>query len=136
MKLPSCMKKVESPAPQKCELGEEMITQESTTPCESTAGPSSTECPTPKPRTMIEAQKDTTTSTNNCSVSKPEEPQQPSEKKSIDDARLCKICYNEELGVVFVPCGHIVTCVKCAPGMTTCAVCRKKVELTVRAFFS
>ncbi|XP_076750908.1 baculoviral IAP repeat-containing protein 8 [Xylocopa sonorina] len=53
-----------------------------------------------------------------------------------DDARLCKICYNGELGVVFLPCGHMVACVKCAPGMTSCAICREPVTMTVRAFFS
>ena len=58
------------------------------------------------------------------------------ENKSVDDARVCKICYNNELGVVFLPCGHMVACVKCAPGMTSCAVCRKAVTATVRAFFS
>ncbi|CAK9799602.1 Apoptosis inhibitor IAP [Anthophora plagiata] len=56
--------------------------------------------------------------------------------KPTDDARMCKICYNGELGVVFLPCGHIVACVKCAPGMTTCAVCREPVTMTVRAFLS
>ncbi|XP_012276927.1 death-associated inhibitor of apoptosis 1 isoform X2 [Orussus abietinus] len=60
----------------------------------------------------------------------------PTNSKPIDDARICKICYNEELGVVFLPCGHMVACVKCAPGMTTCAVCREPVSMTVRAFFS
>ena len=54
--------------------------------------------------------------------------------KPTDDARMCKICYNGELGVVFLPCGHMVACVKCAPGMTTCAVCREPVTMTVRAF--
>lgn len=56
--------------------------------------------------------------------------------KPIDDARLCKICYNDELRVVFLPCGHMVTCVKCAPGMTSCALCRQPISMTVRAFFS
>lgn len=56
--------------------------------------------------------------------------------KPTDDSRMCKICYNGELAVVFLPCGHIVTCVKCALEMTTCAVCRKPVTMTVRAFFS
>ena len=54
--------------------------------------------------------------------------------KPTDDARMCKICYNGELGVVFLPCGHIVACVKCAPGMMICAVCRGPVTMTVRAF--
>ncbi|XP_076301090.1 uncharacterized protein LOC143219133 [Lasioglossum baleicum] len=56
--------------------------------------------------------------------------------KTIDDARMCKICYNGVLGVVFLPCGHIVACVKCAPGITTCALCREPVTMVVRAFFS
>ncbi|KAF7384454.1 hypothetical protein HZH68_014066 [Vespula germanica] len=49
--------------------------------------------------------------------------------KSVDDARVCKICYNGELGVVFLPCGHMVACVDCAPEMTTCAVCRVHVAM-------
>lgn len=60
----------------------------------------------------------------------------PADAKTVDDARVCKICYNDELGVVFLPCGHMVACVKCAPGMTSCAVCREPVTMTVRAFFS
>ncbi|XP_015189033.1 PREDICTED: putative inhibitor of apoptosis [Polistes dominula] len=56
--------------------------------------------------------------------------------KSIDSARLCKICYDSELGVVFLPCRHMVTCVKCAPAMTICAVCRQPVKLTLRAILS
>lgn len=56
--------------------------------------------------------------------------------KKVDDGRLCKICYTEELGVVFLPCGHIVACVKCAPSLSTCAVCRQPFTATVRAFLS
>ncbi|KAK9502250.1 hypothetical protein O3M35_011054 [Rhynocoris fuscipes] len=54
----------------------------------------------------------------------------------VNDGRLCKICYTEEMGVVFLPCGHIVACVKCASSLTTCAVCRKTVTGTFRAFLS
>ncbi|XP_072376914.1 death-associated inhibitor of apoptosis 1-like isoform X1 [Diabrotica undecimpunctata] len=52
------------------------------------------------------------------------------------DTTLCKICYKNELGVVFLPCGHIVACVDCAAALKTCAVCRKPLEATVRAFLS
>lgn len=57
-------------------------------------------------------------------------------QEPINDGRLCKICYAEELGVVFLPCGHIVACVKCAPSLSTCAVCRQPFAATVRAFLS
>ncbi|KAG5900547.1 hypothetical protein JTB14_022854 [Gonioctena quinquepunctata] len=49
---------------------------------------------------------------------------------------LCKICFKNELGVVFLPCGHVVACVDCASALKTCAVCRKPLEATVRAFLS
>lgn len=49
---------------------------------------------------------------------------------------LCKICYKNELGVVFLPCGHIVACVDCAAALKNCAICRKPLEATVRAFLS
>lgn len=56
--------------------------------------------------------------------------------KPIDDARMCKICYNRELRKVFVPCGHLVACAECAKNMHVCAVCRKPVIDTVQAFIS
>lgn len=56
--------------------------------------------------------------------------------KPVDDARMCKICYNRELRKVFVPCGHLVACAECAKNMKTCAVCRKPVIDTVQAFIS
>lgn len=59
-----------------------------------------------------------------------------SEEKVIDDARICQICFQEERGVLFLPCGHIVACVKCAPSLSTCAVCRQPFSGTVRAFLS
>lgn len=59
-----------------------------------------------------------------------------SEEKVIDDARVCQICFMEERGVVFLPCGHLVACVKCAPSLSTCAVCRQPFTGTVRVFLS
>lgn len=52
------------------------------------------------------------------------------------DSRLCKICYSEEIGAVFLPCGHMVACVKCAVSLTSCAICRQPVTGTFRAFLS
>lgn len=54
----------------------------------------------------------------------------------VAEKTLCKICFKNELGVVFLPCGHIVACVDCAAALKTCAVCRKPLEATVRAFLS
>jgi hypothetical protein len=63
-------------------------------------------------------------------------PASASEKKVSDDARACQICFMEKRAVVFLPCGHLVACVKCAPSLSTCAVCRQPFTATVRAFLS
>ncbi|XP_014228800.1 death-associated inhibitor of apoptosis 1-like isoform X1 [Trichogramma pretiosum] len=166
LNLPSCIKKVECLSTQKCESKEETQQPAQTqlqpsaaepatataAAAESAAGPSTNEvepqAPTPAPRSSSTTATTTTTEmqTETQAVPSSNQSQQSAlaqqaqkannEKKSIDDARVCKICYNEELGVVFLPCGHMVACVKCAPGMTTCAVCRETVTMTVRAFFS
>lgn len=56
--------------------------------------------------------------------------------QSTVEQTLCKICFKNELGVVFLPCGHIVACVDCAAALKNCAVCRKPLEASVRAFLS
>jgi len=66
-----------------------------------------------------------------CAEQKREEGSSKSEHTS-----LCKICYTDEVGVVFLPCGHLVACAKCAVSLSTCAVCRQPVSATVRVFLS
>lgn len=75
------------------------------------------------------SQESTQESTQDCKREK-------SDAKLINDQRACKICYSEEVGVVFLPCGHLVACVNCAPSLKTCAVCRKPFSATVRAYLS
>nr|XP_023022306.1 baculoviral IAP repeat-containing protein 2 [Leptinotarsa decemlineata]XP_023022307.1 baculoviral IAP repeat-containing protein 2 [Leptinotarsa decemlineata]XP_023022308.1 baculoviral IAP repeat-containing protein 2 [Leptinotarsa decemlineata]XP_023022310.1 baculoviral IAP repeat-containing protein 2 [Leptinotarsa decemlineata] len=65
----------------------------------------------------------------------PEKAEKTTETEATEKT-LCKICYKNELGVVFLPCGHVVACVDCASALKTCAVCRKPLEATVRAFLS
>ncbi|XP_066156172.1 death-associated inhibitor of apoptosis 1-like [Euwallacea fornicatus] len=60
-----------------------------------------------------------------------------SDEESQGDVKtLCKICLQQEVGVVFLPCGHIVSCVECSSALKSCPVCRKPLEATVRAFLS
>lgn len=57
-----------------------------------------------------------------------------------DERRLknveCKICMAEEMGVVFLPCGHLLSCVYCAPAITQCPMCRETIRGRVRTFLS
>ncbi|CAL1529782.1 unnamed protein product [Lymnaea stagnalis] len=47
---------------------------------------------------------------------------------------VCKICMDKEVAVVFLPCGHLVSCSDCAAAMKDCPVCRNSVKGVVRAF--
>lgn len=58
------------------------------------------------------------------------------ENRLLKEARLCKICMDNEVGIVFLPCGHLTTCVNCAPNLRDCPVCRSSIKATVRTFLS
>lgn len=58
------------------------------------------------------------------------------ENRLLKEARLCKICMDGEVSIVFLPCGHLTTCVNCAPNLEDCPVCRCAIKATVRTFLS
>ena len=58
------------------------------------------------------------------------------EVRRLREARLCKVCLDEEVSMAYIPCGHIVTCVQCAVALEDCPLCRKTIKGTVRIFFS
>lgn len=59
-----------------------------------------------------------------------------SENARLKEQRTCKICMDKEVGVVFLPCGHLCCCVNCAPSLKDCPVCRRNIQGTVRTFLS
>ncbi|XP_039755149.1 baculoviral IAP repeat-containing protein 3 isoform X3 [Pararge aegeria] len=58
------------------------------------------------------------------------------EENHVEDTKLCKICYNEERNVCFVPCGHVVACAKCALSTDKCPMCRRTFTNAVRLYYS
>lgn len=56
-------------------------------------------------------------------------------RESLTDVS-CKICYDNEYNTIFLPCGHIIACAKCASSVTTCPSCRQPFNSVVRAYFS
>jgi len=79
----------------------------------------------------------TTTTSSGCS-SDPPSPKNDleSENARLKEQRTCKICMDSEVGVVFLPCGHLCSCVLCAPSLRDCPVCRTNIQGTVRTFLS
>ncbi|XP_011630439.1 baculoviral IAP repeat-containing protein 7-A isoform X1 [Pogonomyrmex barbatus] len=58
------------------------------------------------------------------------------ENRRLKEARLCKVCMDHELAVVFLPCGHLATCNNCAPALANCPLCRLGIRAYVRIFLS
>jgi baculoviral IAP repeat-containing protein 7/8 len=48
----------------------------------------------------------------------------------------CKVCLLDDLGVIFVPCGHVICCVTCAFSVNKCPFCRKYINSAIRVHFS
>ncbi|KYN26817.1 Apoptosis 2 inhibitor [Trachymyrmex cornetzi] len=58
------------------------------------------------------------------------------ENRKLKEARLCKVCMDHELAIVFLPCGHLATCSNCAPVFARCPLCRFRIHGYVRIFLS
>ena len=54
------------------------------------------------------------------------------ENEDIKSERICKICQVNEVSILFLPCGHLVSCAQCAPALRSCAICRQRVKGRVR----
>ncbi|XP_053396663.1 baculoviral IAP repeat-containing protein 3-like isoform X2 [Mercenaria mercenaria] len=56
------------------------------------------------------------------------------ENRHLKEQMMCKICMDKDANTVFLPCGHLVSCVECAHALRKCAVCRTVIQGTVRAY--
>lgn len=65
-----------------------------------------------------------------------EAPEKSDEEDEKKDAKLCKICYSNEYNTIFLPCGHVIACAKCASSVTKCPACRQPFDNVVRVYFS
>ncbi|KAM9321017.1 baculoviral IAP repeat-containing protein 2 [Gastrophryne carolinensis] len=56
--------------------------------------------------------------------------------RRLQEERTCKICMDQEVSIVFIPCGHLAVCKDCAPSLRKCPICRGIIKGTVRTFLS
>ncbi|NXI33497.1 BIR7B protein, partial [Sterrhoptilus dennistouni] len=56
--------------------------------------------------------------------------------RRLQEERMCKVCMDKDVSVVFVPCGHLVACEECALNLRLCPICRAVIRGSVRAFMS
>ncbi|CAC5393826.1 BIRC7_8 [Mytilus coruscus] len=55
------------------------------------------------------------------------------ENQNLKDQQTCKICLDEPITIVFLPCGHLAACGSCAPALRRCPICRAFIKGTVKA---
>ncbi|CAH0720027.1 unnamed protein product, partial [Brenthis ino] len=58
------------------------------------------------------------------------------ENRQLKEARMCKVCMDNEVSVVFLPCGHLVSCAGCGAALRACPLCRAAVRALVRAYLA
>lgn len=60
------------------------------------------------------------------------------ENEKLKAAQLCKMCKKKEVAIVFLPCGHLVSCGECAPKVNYCPTkdCYRYIQGTIKAFRS
>ncbi|WAR08448.1 BIRC7-like protein [Mya arenaria] len=58
------------------------------------------------------------------------------ENQKLKESQNCKICLDNRADVIFLPCGHIVSCPQCSPALDLCPVCRKSIMGLVKARFA
>ena len=56
------------------------------------------------------------------------------ESKEENVNLLCKICMENKVSIVILPCAHLCSCTNCASSLKTCPICRKQFKGYVRAF--
>lgn len=55
---------------------------------------------------------------------------------SDESNALCKVCYTNEVELLFLPCKHASCCGQCAASVTTCPLCRTRITGSIRIFLS
>lgn len=58
------------------------------------------------------------------------------ENQNLKEQRLCKICLDEDAGVLFEPCGHICCCASCGVPLQQCPICRTSITNIIKAYIS
>ena len=63
------------------------------------------------------------------------EDEEPPTKKT-KNSNVCKICCDKDIDTVFVPCGHIAACRRCALRLEgdPCPICKQQVCLVVKTY--
>uniref|UniRef100_A0A9J7ZFA5 E3 ubiquitin-protein ligase XIAP n=1 Tax=Cyprinus carpio carpio TaxID=630221 RepID=A0A9J7ZFA5_CYPCA len=66
------------------------------------------------------------------SPQKVEDPMTKLEK--LQREKLCKVCMDSDINIVFIPCGHLVACQKCSEPLNKCPVCCTAITQKIKTY--
>ena len=59
---------------------------------------------------------------------------QTKDAEMIKDLKTCKICFENDSNILFLPCAHLCSCSKCSENLTKCPICRRNIDEKVRTY--
>ncbi|KAM6923759.1 E3 ubiquitin-protein ligase XIAP [Xenentodon cancila] len=59
----------------------------------------------------------------------------PLEKlRKLQMEKQCKICMDRDIGIVFIPCGHLVCCKECSESLIKCPICCGAITQKIKTY--
>ncbi|XP_041652852.1 E3 ubiquitin-protein ligase XIAP [Cheilinus undulatus] len=66
-----------------------------------------------------------------------EQDEDPLEKlQRLQREKLCKICMDRDICIVLIPCGHLVTCMKCSVSLVKCPICCGAITQKIKTYIA
>ncbi|CAI9616074.1 unnamed protein product [Staurois parvus] len=56
--------------------------------------------------------------------------------RKLEEEKICKVCMDKAVSVVFIPCGHLVVCSDCAEVLDKCPICCTIIQRRQKIFMA
>ncbi|XP_068181619.1 E3 ubiquitin-protein ligase XIAP isoform X2 [Antennarius striatus] len=67
----------------------------------------------------------------------PEQDEDPLEKlRKLQMEKQCKICMDRDICIVFIPCGHLVSCNECSVSLSKCPICCRAITQKIKTYIT
>lgn len=74
---------------------------------------------------------------NQNGLSSHEEEKDPMTKlEQLQREKLCKVCMDQDISIVFIPCAHLVTCEKCSESLNKCPICCATIAQKIKTYIA
>lgn len=56
------------------------------------------------------------------------------QNETLKDNITCKVCMDDKVDMLFLPCRHLICCEPCSDSVRRCPLCRQRIIGTIKAF--